>query len=138
MIQIHGFPHPYHTPKSYTSLNIDKLHCLWPKINELCEYCENIFKKRKTVIASDRNYLLLLHRYACKNYGLVMTGQAAAAPVLAVLTQFLSPLLGWQGMFSIIATFSLISAIMNLRFFPKNPTPKLILARLERPAPSEL
>jgi predicted MFS family arabinose efflux permease len=67
-----------------------------------------------------------------------MTGQAAAAPVLALLTEFLNPRLGWFGMFAIIATFSLVSALMNLKFFPKNPTPKSILARLERPAPSDL
>jgi hypothetical protein len=45
-----------------------------------------------------------------------MTGQAAAAPVLALLTEFLNPLLGWLGMFLIIAGFSIISAFMNLRF----------------------
>jgi hypothetical protein len=45
-----------------------------------------------------------------------MTGQAAAAPVLALLTEFLNPLLGWLGMFLIIAGFSIVSAFMNLRF----------------------
>lgn len=67
-----------------------------------------------------------------------MTGQAAAAPMLALLTEFLNPKLGWFGMFLIISGFSLVSAVMNLKFFPKNVTPKMILARLERPAPSEI
>ena len=82
--------------------------------------------------------MCLLCRYACKNYGLVMTGQAAAAPVLALVTEFLNPMLGWFGMFVLISGFSLVSAVMNLKFFPKNPTPKASLARLERPAPSEI
>ena len=49
-----------------------------------------------------------------------MTGQAAAAPVLALLTEFLNPLLGWLGMFLIIAGFSIVSAFMNLRFDIRN------------------
>lgn len=76
-------------------------------------------------------------KYSSKNYGLVMTGQAAAAPVIAVLTEFLSPLLGWFGMFLIIAGFSLLSAALNLRF-PKNPSPRAILDRLQKPPPSQL
>ena len=42
-------------------------------------------------------------RYASKNYGLVMSGSASAAPLTALLTQLLNPLLGWEGMFQIIA-----------------------------------
>ena len=67
-----------------------------------------------------------------------MTGQAVAAPVIAILTEFLSPALGWLGMFTIIASFSLASAVMNLCFFPSNPSPKKILNRIERPIPSDL
>jgi hypothetical protein len=37
----------------------------------------------------------LFFRHSSKNYGLVMTGQAAAAPVIAIITEFLSPALGW-------------------------------------------
>ncbi len=58
--------------------------------------------------------------------------------VLALLTEFLSPTLGWFGMFLIIAGFSVTCGIMNLRFFPKSPSPRSILARLDRPGPSEL
>ena len=42
-------------------------------------------------------------RYTSKNYGLVMSGQAAAAPITAIVTQLLHPVLGWKGMFQIIA-----------------------------------
>ncbi len=64
-------------------------------------------------------------------------GQAAAAPVIALLTEFLSPVVGWLGMFVIIAGSSIMCAILNLRF-PKNPTPKAIQERLQRPPPSQL
>ena len=84
------------------------------------------------------NTVLFYYRYSSKNYGLVMTGQAVAAPVIAILTEFLSPAFGWLGMFTIIASFSFASAVMNLCFFPKNPSPKKILNRIERPLPSEL
>ena len=67
-----------------------------------------------------------------------MTGQAFAAPVIAILTEFLSPALGWFGMFTIIASFSFASGIMNLCFFPRTPNPQKILNRIERPIPSEL
>ena len=77
-------------------------------------------------------------RYSSKNYGLVMTGQAFAAPIIAILTEFLSPAVGWFGMFTIIAAFSFVSAVMNICFFPQNPSPKKILNRIERPTPSEL
>merc|ERR1712098_907440 len=65
-----------------------------------------------------------------KNYGLVMTGSAAAAPILAILTQGLSPVMGFLGMFIIIAFFSASSAMLTL-FFPAPSTPKKILERLE-------
>ena len=42
-------------------------------------------------------------KHSSKNYGLVMTGSAAAAPLIAVLTQYLSPVIGFLGMFCIIA-----------------------------------
>ena len=42
-------------------------------------------------------------RHSSKNYGLVMTGSAAAAPLIAVLTQYLNPVIGFLGMFIIIA-----------------------------------
>ena len=66
-----------------------------------------------------------------------MTGQAAAAPVIAVITEFLSPALGWFGMFIIIAGASILSCTINLRY-PKNPSAKAILERLQRPPPSQL
>jgi len=65
-----------------------------------------------------------------KNYGLVMTGTAASAPILAILTQGLSPIFGFLGMFIIIAFFSASSAMLTL-FFPALSTPKKILERLE-------
>jgi len=76
-------------------------------------------------------------RHSSKNYGLVMTGQAAAAPVIALLTEFLSPALGWLGMFFIIAGASTISCTINMRY-PKHPSPKVLLDRLQRPPPSQL
>ena len=76
-------------------------------------------------------------RHSSKNYGLVMTGQAAAAPVIALLTEFLSPALGWLGMFFIIAGASIVSCTINMRY-PKHPSPKVLLERLQRPPPSQL
>lgn len=67
--------------------------------------------------------------HSSKNYGLVMTGSAAAAPILAVLTQGLSPLLGFLGMFVIIACFSGAAAALTL-FFPACPSPRKVLDRL--------
>merc|ERR1712073_295691 len=46
-----------------------------------------------------------------KNYGLVMTGSAAAAPIIAILTQVLSPIVGFLGMFIIISFFSAGAAV---------------------------
>ena len=66
-----------------------------------------------------------------KNYGLVMTGSAAAAPIIAILTQVLSPIVGFLGMFIIISFFSAAAAILTL-FFPVCPSPKNILERLSR------
>merc|ERR1719204_1762391 len=65
-----------------------------------------------------------------KNYGLVMTGSAAAAPILAILTQGLSPLMGFLGMFILIACFSAVAAILTLSF-PVCPSPRKILEKLE-------
>jgi len=65
-----------------------------------------------------------------KNYGLVMTGSAAAAPILAILTQGLSPLMGFMGMFILIACFSAVAAILTLSF-PVCPSPRKILEKLE-------
>lgn len=70
-------------------------------------------------------------KYHSKNYGLVMTGSAAAAPIIAILTQVLSPRVGFLGMFIIIAIFSAISGGITL-FFPSCPSPKNILERLNR------
>jgi len=67
--------------------------------------------------------------HSSKNYGLVMTGSAAAAPILAVLTQGLSPQIGFLGMFVIIACFSAAAAALTL-FFPACPSPRKILDRL--------
>merc|ERR1719309_1910973 len=67
-----------------------------------------------------------------KNYGLVMTGSAAAAPIIAILTQVLSPIVGFLGMFIIISFFSAGAAVLTL-FFPACPSPKNILERLSRP-----
>ena len=79
----------------------------------------------------------IFFRHSSKNYGLVMTGQAAAAPVIALLTEFLSPALGWLGMFFIIAGASILSCTINMRY-PKHPSPKVLLERLQRPPPSQL
>jgi len=70
-------------------------------------------------------------KYHSKNYGLVMTGSAAAAPIIAILTQVLSPRVGFLGMFILIAIFSAISGGITL-FFPSSPSPKNILERLSR------
>ena len=55
-------------------------------------------------------------RHSSKNYGLVMTGSAAAAPLIAVLTQYLNPVIGFLGMFIIIAVFSAVAAIITFQF----------------------
>ena len=68
-------------------------------------------------------------KHHSKNYGLLMTGMAAASPLIATLTQDLSPLVGYHGMFVIIAVFSGISASINFFFFPAKPSPKNILER---------
>ena len=78
----------------------------------------------------------LIPRYTSKNYGLVMSGQAASAPVTAVLTQVLNPVLGWTGMFAIVACFSLAGCIVQLRF-PSRPSARAIAQRLAQP-PSQL
>lgn len=80
---------------------------------------------------------ILFPRHSSKNYGLVMTGQAAAAPVIAVITEFLSPSLGWFGMFIVIAVASMLCCAINTKY-PRNPSPKLILDKLQRPPPSQL
>ena len=79
---------------------------------------------------------LFIFRYSSKNYGLVMSGQAMAAPVVAILTQVLNPLIGWFGMFLIIAGFSLACAILQCQF-PRCPSPRAILDRLSM-TPSQL
>jgi len=66
-----------------------------------------------------------------KNYGLVMTGSAAAAPIIAILTQSLSPKIGFLGMFIIVAAFSAASAFLTL-FFPVCPSPRKILEKLNK------
>jgi len=77
-------------------------------------------------------------KYSSKNYGLVMTGQAFAAPLTALLTEFVNPVVGWFGMFCLIGGCAVASSLMNLVFFPKNPNPRQILNRLENPSPSML
>ena len=69
-------------------------------------------------------------RNSSKNYGLVMTGSAVASPLIALLTQFLSPILGFQGMFIIIALFSAAAAGLTL-LFPSHPSPKKIQEQLD-------
>jgi len=64
-----------------------------------------------------------------KNYGLVMTGSAAAAPLIAVLTQSLSPVIGYLGMFIILAVFSSLGGLITL-LFPSCPSPKKIQEKL--------
>ena len=66
-----------------------------------------------------------------------MTGQAAAAPVIAVITEFLSPAIGFLGMFVFIAGASFLCCLLNLKF-PQKPSPKAVLERLQRPPPSQL
>ena len=68
-------------------------------------------------------------RHSSKNYGLVMTGSAAAAPLIAVLTQYLNPVIGFLGMFIIIAVFSAVAAIITFQF-PSCPSPKKIQEKL--------
>ncbi|XP_023322792.1 uncharacterized protein LOC111697129 [Eurytemora carolleeae] len=68
-------------------------------------------------------------KYSSKNYGLIMTGSAAAAPIIAILTQGLSPVVGYLGMFIIISCFSAASALLTF-FFPPNPEPAKILDKL--------
>lgn len=75
-------------------------------------------------------------KYASKNYGLVMSGQAVAAPLTALLTQHLNPVIGWSGMFQIIAVFSLTCAFLQCRF-PRYPSPRAIMDRLAM-TPSQL
>jgi len=70
-------------------------------------------------------------KYSSKNYGLVMTGSAAAAPLIAVLTQGLSPHIGYMGMFILIAVFSGASFILTM-FFPSKPSPTKIVQRIEQ------
>ena len=71
-----------------------------------------------------------------KNYGLVMTGSAAAAPMIALLTQFMSPVIGFLGMFIIIALFSAAGALLTL-LFPACPSPKKIVEQL-KPSPERI
>merc|ERR1719471_2067408 len=75
-------------------------------------------------------------RNSSKNYGLVMTGSAAAAPLIAILTQFLNPIIGFLGMFIIIAIFSAVGALLTL-MFPSCPSPKKIQEQLS-PHPESL
>lgn len=75
-------------------------------------------------------------KYSSKNYGLVMTGQAAAAPVTALLTQFLNPRIGWLGMFIIISCCSLACTVLTVRF-PAKPSPRGILDK-QGQRPSQL
>ena len=67
-----------------------------------------------------------------------MTRQALAAPIIAIWTEFLSPAVGRFGMFTIIAAFPFVSAIMNVCFFTEHPSPEKILNRIARLIPSEL
>ena len=83
------------------------------------------------------NILSYFYRHSSKNYGLVMTGQAAAAPVIAVITEFLSPAIGFLGMFVFIAGASFLCCLLNLKF-PQKPSPKAVLERLQRAPPSHL
>ena len=69
-------------------------------------------------------------RNSSKNYGLVMTGSAAASPIIAILTQGLQPVCGYLGMFLIIAAFSVASMVLTA-FFPACPSSRKILERLE-------
>ena len=72
-----------------------------------------------------------------KNYGLVMTGSAVAAPLIALLTQFMSPIIGFLGMFIIIALFSAAAGLLTL-LFPSHPSPKKIQEQLNNPNPHRL
>lgn len=76
-------------------------------------------------------------RYSSRNYGLVMSGQAAAAPITAVMTQVLSPIIGYPGMFALISGFSMVCTIMTWRLFPKSPSPSSIRDRIQQP-PAQL
>ena len=71
-----------------------------------------------------------------KNYGLVMTGSAVGGLLTAVLTQLLSPVFGFLGMFITIAVLSSASAVLTL-LFPACPSPKKILEQLQ-PSPERI
>ena len=75
-------------------------------------------------------------RNSSKNYGLVMTGSAAAAPLIALLTQFMSPVVGFLGMFIIIALFSASASLLTL-LFPSCPSPRKIQEQLQ-PSPERI
>lgn len=64
-----------------------------------------------------------------------MTGQAAAAPLTAILTQFLHPRVGFFGMFVVIAGFSLCCTFLTTRF-PAHPSPTTVLRKIDRPPTS--
>jgi len=55
-------------------------------------------------------------KYAGINYGLVFSNTLISAPVAAILTQQLSPILGWNGMFGLLAGFSFLSLVLTLFF----------------------
>lgn len=65
-----------------------------------------------------------------------MTGQAAASPLTALLTQWLSPIVGFAGMFVIIACFSFLCTVLTVSF-PRFPSARSIKDRLVAP-PSQL
>ena len=75
-------------------------------------------------------------RNSSKNYGLVMTGSAVGGLLTAVLTQLLSPVFGFLGMFITIAVLSSASAVLTL-LFPACPSPKKILEQLQ-PSPERI
>jgi len=76
-------------------------------------------------------------RHSSKNYGLVMIGSAVASFVIALLTSTLQPVLGFLGMFLIIALFSLGSSCLTL-WFPPCPSPRKILEKLDTSLPTDL
>ena len=70
-------------------------------------------------------------RHSTQNYGLMMTGSAAGGPLTALLTQHLSPLLGHEGMFLLLAAVSTLTTTITLALFPAHISADKILKRIE-------
>uniref|UniRef100_A0A0K2SYD6 Oxalate:formate antiporterlike [Strongylocentrotus purpuratus] n=1 Tax=Lepeophtheirus salmonis TaxID=72036 RepID=A0A0K2SYD6_LEPSM len=75
-------------------------------------------------------------KFLSKNYGLVMSGMALGALVLAAVTQVLQPFIGFLGMFLLMSAVCTLSCIIN-SFFPSKPSPQIVLSKIQK-IPSHL